>query len=669
MTNSRPIDQTRRRLERLTDTQRRYLAVQLIRASVTPTVHQGSDRLVACVVPAVDSDVDVEGLRQHVSQQLSDYMVPQVIVVADALPRTAAGKLDRHALQHIEINARHEPQPSEFVEPSTDAETTLAEIWSDVLGLDEVSTNDNFFEVGGDSLLSIRILARANRAGLRISPEKFFAHPTIAEQAIAAEPETNIQSEQGFVTGQAPLIPIQHWFFENVTTEPQRWNQAPLYALSEPVQRVTLERAVQVLVNHHDVLRSRFIFDDSSTVQDFSAIPEEPPVHWKTLSSNHEEAQIAEIEVIANAEHGQFELARGPLIKFLYFSTPQANKDFLLIIAHHLIVDAVSWRLLVEDLTEILNSLELGSSVELPRKTTPLREWATRLLEHAESESIQDQATYWADLNASFELPLDFAHESNENRVETAFTVTKTLEPALTSALVNEVPKAFRTRINDALLAPFVQTLSYWSKSDTVRFDLEGHGREPLFDDVDLSRTFGWLTTVYPVQLRAAGLDSAGDLVKNIKDQLRAIPSNGIGHGLLRYLSKNPELADRRSSQVLFNYLGRLDHESDTARLQPVAYSVGQTRAETGQRIYRLEIDSRIQNGSLVLDWTASDSLHKRVTIENLAEHYLTLLRHLVAAATAGETSTSADDFPLADLDAAEMENLAEMLKGIDDDS
>ena len=490
MTDSRPIGQLRRRLERLTDSQRRYLASQLTRASGTPTVRQGSDRLVACVVPAVDCDVDVEILRQHVSQQLSDYMVPQIIVAADALPRTVAGKLDRRALQRIDITAQHEQQPSEFVEPSSDAEATLAVIWSEVLRLDEVSTNDNFFEVGGDSLLSIRILAKANRAGLRISPEKFFAHPTIAEQAIAAQPERKFQSEQGFVTGQAPLIPIQHWFFEYVTTEPQRWNQAPLYALSKPVQRVTLERTVQRLVNHHDVLRSCFIFDGGSLVQDFSAIPEEPPVQWIELSSMQKNAQIAEIEVIADAEHGQFELTRGPLIKFLYFSTPQDNHDFLLIIAHHLVVDAVSWRLLIEDLTEILNSLELGTSVALPRKTTSLREWATRLSEHTESESVQDQATYWADLKANCELPLDFAHEPDENRFETAFTVTKTLEPALTSALVNQVPKAFRTRINDALLAALVQTLSYWSKSDIIRFDLEGHGRESLFDDVDLSRTF-----------------------------------------------------------------------------------------------------------------------------------------------------------------------------------
>ena len=631
---------------------------------------QRGARLAACVIAKASRDVDSDALREHVRQQLTDYMVPQVIVAIDALPRTVSGKLDRDALSAIELASPPETAHHDFTAPANDVESTLARIWADVLGLDEVSTHDNFFEAGGDSLLSIRILSQANRAGLRINPEKFFAHPTIAEQAKLAEPEGAVAAEQGFVTGHAPLIPIQCWFFENVTTRPQQWNQAPLYALSPPVERLILERALQRLLNHHDALRSRIVSIEGNLVQNYSQSLAELPIDWIELQSRDDDTQKTEITAFANAAHAEFALDKGPLVRFAYFSTPGSSHDYLLIIAHHLIIDAVSWRVLIEDLNTLLDSLERGKSVALPRKTTASKEWAARLAELANTKAITEQAAFWTGLRADFQVPLSLPGTLDENTVGTTFTVTTELDSTSTGILVDTVPKIFRTRINDVLLAALTMAFRKFADADTIRFDLEGHGREPLFDDVDLSRTIGWFTTTYPVILHTSRDDPAGLLLRSVKDQLRAIPSNGIGHGVLRYLKNDPELARLPKSQLLFNYLGRIDDLTDYAdRLRLLESNVGEARAVDGRRIYVIEIDSRIQDGRLILDWKASDRLHSRAAIEGLAESYLESLQRILAATSSGEMANSPTDFPLADLDAGDIENLAGLLESIDDDS
>jgi non-ribosomal peptide synthase protein (TIGR01720 family) len=657
----------RERIEALSEPQRRKLAERLAFQAGSAAEQPRSDRLVACVVPASGREIDTDDVRRHVRDRLSEYMVPQVILSLDSLPRTSAGKLDRDALPEIDASEPLESGDSAIAAPSNDVEMTLAGIWGDILGLDEVSIHDNFFEVGGDSLLSIRILAQANRAGLRISPQEFFAHPTIAEQARIAEPESGVTAEQGFVTGRAPLTPIQHWFFENVTTEPQRWNQAPLYRVSVPLKRVLLERVVQRLIDHHDALRSCFPVIDGIRWQDYSQLLQEPPVEWVELQSSDPQDNLARIHDHAKTAHDQFDLEHGPLIRFTYFSTPE-REDYLFIVAHHLVIDAVSWQVLIEDLETLLDGMEKGKTVVLPDKTTALKEWAFRLAEFADSDSLADQSAHWTTRDSSFNMPVDTDADPAENRVDSAFTVTAELDAPGTRDLLNEVPQAFRTRINDALLAALTMTLTAWVGTDTVRFELEGHGREHIFDDIDLSRTIGWLTTVYPVVLRASDDDDIGDLLKSVKEQLRSIPGNGIGYGLLRYLRQDPALKDVAAAPILFNYMGQVNKSSKSSgRMTAVARNIGPARAGSGRRIYLIEINSRIEHGRLVFDWTASERVHRRETIEELAQLYLASLQRIVSASTSGGSADSPSDFPLADLDSDDLERLSHMLDEADE--
>ncbi|HUQ52684.1 MAG TPA: condensation domain-containing protein, partial [Gammaproteobacteria bacterium] len=461
-------------------------------------------------------------------------------------------------------------------------------------------------------------------------------------------------------------LPIQHWFFERIHIDPQHWNQSLLLRVATRVDRVLFERAVQRLMNHHDALRARFVPVAGAVRQEIAPVVVEPPVDWVEIADSTEEEILRHIEQRADRAHRAFELDRGPLVRFLYFSIPSALGDRLLVLAHHLVVDVVSWQILIEDLESMLAALEGTAGVAQPERTTSLGRWAARLAEYAGTAEVAAQAEHWLGLDSEVEVPTDFSADKTENTVETAFSVSLDLDVAETSRLLTEVPKALRSQANEALLAALATTLTRWTGRSVCRIDLEGHGREPLFDDVDLSRTVGWLTTVFPVELKVGGDRSAAAAVRAIQAQLRAIPARGIGYGLLRYLSPTASsgLSGLPRSLVCFNYLGRIDAlGSHGRRLSPVLWNVGTVRSPTGRRPYLIELDVHVEAGRLIAVWTASQRFHRRETIAGLAEQFRAMLRDIVAAAETGSVTATPDDFPLADLDAGDLESLSRMIE------
>jgi non-ribosomal peptide synthase protein (TIGR01720 family) len=661
-----PPRSLRTRVERLSQSQRSALAARLRLEPARDASSGRSGRLVACVVVAAGRTVDQDELLEHVRYRLADYMVPSAIVFADALPRTAAGKIDRSALRARDWPEAADPDAAAFVEPASEAEIVLAEIWSEVLGLEAVSVHDSFFEVGGDSLLSIRILARANRAGLRIDAQEFFAHPTIAEQAKLAVRSTPAPTQRERVGGPLSLIPIQRWFFERIEVDPQHWNQSLLLRVAPRIDRVRFERAVQRLMNHHDALRARFVQVAGAVRQEIAPVVVEPPVDWADVADSTEAEILRHIEERADRAHRAFQLDRGPLVRFLYFSIPNQAGDRLLVVAHHLVIDVASWQILIEDLESLLGALEGTAGVAQPERTTSLGQWAARLVEYAGTPDVAAQAEHWLRLDGGVEVPTDFSADMTENTVATAFSVSLGLDVAETSRLLTDVPKALRSQANEAVLAALATTLTRWTGRSACRIDLEGHGREPLFDDVDLSRTVGWLTTVFPVALAVGADRSAAAAVRAIQAQLRAIPSRGIGYGLLRYLAPTAGsgLQGLPRSLVCFNYLGRIDAVgSDGRRLSPVLWNVGTVRSLASRRPYLIELDVHVEAGRLVAVWTASQRFHRRDTIAGLAEQFRATLRDIIAAAESGSVAPTPDDFPLADLDAEDLESLSRMIE------
>ncbi|MGH7998033.1 MAG: amino acid adenylation domain-containing protein [Brasilonema sp.] len=591
----------------------------------------GNKCLVAYVVPEKQSTPTTTKLRGFLQEKLPQYMVPSTFVRLKALPLLPNGKVDR---QGLPVPDTRSDLAGNFVAPRTTAEKVLAGIWAKILRLEQVGIYNNFFELGGDSILSMQIIARANQAGLRLTPKQLFEHQTIAELAAVAGTNKAIQAEQGLVTGRVPLTPIQHWFFEQNFPQMHHWNQAVLLEVQQTLDPVLLEQAVQQLLKHHDVLRLRYNLQESSWQQVNADFDEIVPLTLLNLSTVSEIEQKSTISTAAAELHSSLNLSSGPLLRIALFDLGTTKSQRLLIIIHHLVVDGVSWRVLLEDLQTAYKQLSQGEAIALPPKTTSFKHWAERLQEYAQSQALHQELDYWLTEvpRQIVQLPVDFP--SADNTVALANIISVALSQQETQALLQEVSAVYQTQINDVLLIALVQAVEQWTGARSLLVNLEGHGREEIFDDVDLSRTMGWFSTIFPVFLDIRESSGVEDALKSVKKQLRSIPNRGIGYGLLRYLGgeKVVPLQQYAKAEIRFNYLGQSDQVfQDSSLFAPAQESIEPARSLQGSRSYLLDVNGIVAEGQLQLNWTYSSAIHRQATIERLAEGFMEALREIIA--------------------------------------
>jgi amino acid adenylation domain-containing protein/non-ribosomal peptide synthase protein (TIGR01720 family) len=620
----------------------------------------GDKRLVAYVVPHLGQTPTVSQLRSFLSNQVTTYMVPHTFVMLESLPLTPNGKVDRLALKAPD--SRGELEVS-FVAPRNQTEEILAQIWAEVLKVEQVGVHDNFFELGGDSILSLQIINRAKLAELQLTLKQLFAHQTIAELAIVANVASVIQIEQGLVTGTLPLTPIQHWFFEQNLQQPHHFNQSFLLSVPSDLKPELLKQVLQQLLVHHDALRLRFTQSDSTWQQTHSAVTDSVAFSYIDLSALPQNKQKTAIEASATCLQASLNLSEN-LVQVAFFYLGIDKRARLLIVIHHLVVDGVSWRILLEDLQTAYQQLAHGKVIALPAKTTSFKDWSNKLTEYAQSETIKSEVAYWLNESRAAVSPMPVDYTQGANTVETASTVTVSLNEVQTRALLQDVPKAYNTQINDVLLTALALVLSRWTNSKSVLFNLEAHGREDIIDDVDLSRTIGWFTTIFPVLLELGATENPADALKSVKEQLRAIPNKGIGYGLLRYLIQDAEIAAQLEAlpqaEISFNYLGQFDQLLNTSSwMQLVSESTGHSHGLQNNRAHLLDINSVIAGERLQIDWTYSPNIHQHATIESLAQEFVKTLLGLIAHCSSPESGGyTPSDFSLVKLNQLEIDQL-----------
>ncbi len=624
--------------------------------------HNGTRRLVAYLVGPEPSALEPMNLRAYLQQRVPEYMIPALFVPLDTLPLTSNGKVNRRALP--DPNHAHPIRPGELVAPRTTNEQTLVAIWSQVLGIETVSIHDNFFALGGDSILSIQIVARAHQAGLQLTPRQLFQYQTIAELAHVVDTVAPINAHQGMVSGDVPLTPIQHWFFEQDQPQPQHWNQAMVLTARQPIAAQTLRQAIMHLLRQHDALRLRFKHTDQGWQQDHA--PYEGSIPFTSVELSHLSPihQTQAIEQIAAQVQASLDLQAGPLLRTVLFKLGETQQDRILLVAHHLVIDGISWRILLEDVQTAYTQLSLGQTVQLPAKTTSFQQWAQHLVAYAQSDEVRQQLHYWQTLalNTFSRLPVD--QIQGENTVASAHSIMVSLSPQETDMLLHKVPSVYHTQVNDVLLTALALLLNNWTGQGSHLIHLEGHGREDLFADIDLSRTVGWFTSLYPVLLDIDSHTQPGQAIKIIKEYLRHIPQKGIGYGLLRYLSKDQEVATYvdmlPEAEISFNYLGQFDQVADSASLFSLATeSYGSTMSPLGYRQHLLDINGSVNEGKLNLSWTYSQNFYDEATIKKLAQSYVQILRELIdhcLQPDAGGFTPS--DFPLATLTQGQIDAL-----------
>ena len=547
-----------------------------------------------------------------------------------------------------------------FVAPQNDTEQLIAGLWRELLGLESVGIHDNFFELGGDSILSLRITARANQAGLHLAPNDMFKHQTIAELAAVAGTSEIVQAEQGILTGDAPLTPIQKWFFEQEFIDQHHWNQAVLLEVRNGGQPALIERVIKKLLAHHDALRSRFNHSEQGWVQHCDDLKDNAPVAWVDLSGFTEAERSRAIESECAQAQSSFDLSSGPLVRVVGFCFEPENVNRLLIVIHHLLTDVVSWRILLEDFVTAYVRLSQGQTVSLPAKTTSWQQWSKRLRALAQSETIKTDLAYWLEQSRKrvTSLPLDFANGANT--VADADVVSVSLSEAETTGLLQEVPSVYQTQITDALLAALARAVKKWINERTLLVDVESHGRESIADDLDLSRTVGWFTSVFPVVIESSTSDVAAT-IKSVKEQLRRVPRNGFSYGLLRYLTTDGISTEQSlQPEIGFLYLGQFDQELPASAPIRLAHeSSGPAQSPRAQRTHLLDFEARVADGKLQVSITYSHNLHRRETISRLAEGFLEELRALVEhCRSAQEISYTPSDFPDAELNQQELDEL-----------
>ncbi len=626
---------------------------------------EGTKRLVAYLVPAGES-VSLNDLRRHLRGKLPDYMVPSAFVTLGALPLTPNGKIDREALPLPDPSALE--SHTENVAPRSYIESTLGEIWSTVLRLESVGVHDNFFELGGDSILSIQIVTRAHQAGLQLTPKQLFQYQTIADLAEVVGSAPAIHASQDDVTGPVLLTPIQMRFFEFDLPEPHHWNMPMMLEADTPIDPAHLREAVAMLVRHHDALRLRFRRSDDGWEAWNAATEENEFFHHIDLAGMGEEEQRRTIEEKGASLQESLKLESGPLLRVVLFSSWDGAGARLLFIVHHLAVDGVSWRILLEDLECAYGSLVTGGKISFPPKSTSFQEWSRRLTDHTMSGGLDDELDYWLEGTAGRigSVPRDRADGVNSEASKR--TLWGELSADETGSLLHTAPAAYRTQINDLLVTALAQTLSEWSDADALLIDLEGHGREEIVEGVDLSRTVGWFTTHFPVRLPLDGLFDLRQAITGIKELLRGIPNRGIGFGLLRYLASDGprvrELRSRHHPEISFNYLGQFDQQGDRdARFTIVREPAGASRSPMGIRSVILGIDAIINDGALRVGWSYSENIHDRETIERLTESFTGKLRALIEHChSSGAGGYTPSDFPLGKFD---QKTLDKILSGV----
>ncbi|AUB35492.1 Glutamate-1-semialdehyde aminotransferase [Nostoc flagelliforme CCNUN1] len=616
----------------------------------------GNKRLVAYLVTHPEQTPTIAQLRQYLKEKLPEYMIPGAFVFLDTLPLTPNGKVDCRSLPAPE--SRPELEVS-FVAPRTPIEQMLADIWADVLGVEQVGIYDNFFELGGDSILSLQIIARANQVGLQLTPKLLFGHQTIAELAIVAQTTQKIQAEQGLVTGALPLTPIQHWFFEQNLRQPHHYNQSVLLSVPKDLKPELLEEVLQQILWHHDALRLRFVLEGDRWQQINAGLAEKVPLHVVDLSAIAPENQPAALEAAGSELQASLNISAELLIRAALFHFGINQPSRLLIVIHHLAVDGVSWRILLEDLFNAYQQLSCGEAIQLPPKTSAFKDWAQWLTEYGQSAASTAELDYWlaADGAIATSLPVDYPPSQEANTIATIAVVSVSLSREQTRVLLQEVPSTYNTQINDVLLTALVQSFAQWTQQRSLLIHLEGHGREEIFEDVDLSRTVGWFTSLFPVRLELPEEKHPGNALKSVKEQLRRIPKRGIGYGVLRYLSQNAErFQELPRPEVSFNYLGQFDESAAWGFAQE---SQGAEHDSQENRYHLVDISGLVMNGKLEINWTYSEKVHQSSTIKRLAQWFLealaTLIDHCQSPNAGGYTPS---DFPEAELSQAELDEI-----------
>ncbi|MEM9835083.1 MAG: amino acid adenylation domain-containing protein [Bacteroidota bacterium] len=623
------------------------------------TLNENRQKLLAFVTG--ETELDTTALRSALTKQLPNYMVPTVWQYVPTFPTLPNGKTDQRALLALAEKSQSDTVKADLSQLKP-AEKTLLNIWREVLNTTAIGVDDNFFDVGGDSILSIQIVARARAAGLPLSPQSIFEHQTVRALALFALDDVTETAPAEHYFGPFPLSPIQLWFFAEHTVRPHHWNQGIRIPLTEEMTSEDVRRISQLIWATHHGLRQQFHrnieydYWKANLLEEVSAVDfkvASPP--FTAVASQGEAAGIVETDwqTWLEWEQANFQLEDNNLFRVYYFPATASDAAFVVMIAHHLIVDLVSWQILAEDFATLRQQLVDGQPLQLPAATTSFAAWGDQLATWAARDYFAAEVPFWQPkFVASFPRDTQAELPVTESTIRLA---KARLSATQTEQLLSEANQAFQTTTEELLLISLAYCLNKKFGVATLEINVEHNGREALGSSADFIRSVGWHTAAYPLPLEVV-TNNWESLIKSLKEQIRQVPNKGMGYGILRYMSPSDDNLVQQP-ELFFNYLGRIQDHSAQAASWNLLHAGLRSKDSLRHRVW--EINLGVKAGQLQIDWSFSNQLHRTETVQQLVEEYRQSLVELIKYCTQqSETNFTPSDFPDADLSQDDLDNL-----------
>ncbi|BFH69022.1 hypothetical protein J27TS7_06760 [Paenibacillus dendritiformis] len=607
------------------------LKVETVKSVVVTALENENGNKALCAYIVAERDYAVSELKEILSKQLPSYMIPSYFVQIEQIPLTPNGKIDRKALPVPKGNMKSE---THYVAPRTTIEQALVEVWQNVLGVRPIGVFDNFYNLGGDSIKSIQVSSRMYQAGYGVEMRHLLKYPTIAELSMYVQP-TTVVSDQGEIVGAVPLTPIQSWFFES-NFEDQYFNQAMMLYKEGRFDIALLRNVMTHISKHHDALRSVFAERNNKVEMNIRGSEEGTLYTLDVFDFQNEEDLANTIEITANTIQSSMNIGEGPMMKLGLFRC--AHGDHLLIVIHHLVIDMVSWRILLEDFATLYGQIENGNAIQVPQKSDSYKLWSKRLSEYAEGSEIKKELMYWEHIEQTVQHKLPKDYENNVVFYDSSDVIAIQWSEQETASLLKNSNQAYNTEINDLLLTALAIAVHKWTGIEEILLSLEGHGRETIMPDLDVTRTIGWFTSQYPVLLPLKPNHDLSSHIKTVKEVLRAIPNKGIGYGILRYISNCWDRHEYLKPEIRFNYLGQFDQDFELSGLKVSEYSIGSVVSGKTIRMNMLDITGLVQNGRLTFKIDYSLKQYRNETIHQFANWIKESLQDIIHHCASKET-------------------------------
>lgn len=616
----------------------RLLSHPQVREAVVVAQKDTLGQTYLCAYLVSRSTIDIAELRQHLAHSLPDYMVPSHILVLAKMPLNASGKIDRKQLPAPDYNTLD----VEVIAPQGELENQLLHIMQKLLGSENLGVTDNFFQYGGDSIRAIQFSARAAQAGLHLGIKEIFKYPSVRQLAFQLE-HSKRQEKTGLAQcGTFGLTAIQHAFFERDLHSPQRYCQYVILQ-AKHLKRELLQQSFNLLLQQHDLLRASVITASTGHYQ----------LHIPVLENSNWELHVVDIDKLQHLTDKSIDTALlqlrnelqekiqldGPLYSAGILSTPA--QDYIVLVIHHLIIDGVSWRILLDDLASSYGVLDDNRRPARPLKTNNLGHWAEASADCAQSYYLERQLGYWQQVQQAIIPALMQAHPeqssggiiADQRNIQRFFSATQ-IQP-----LLIDVHRAYGTDVQDLLITALVLAWQQWTGKITVALDLESHGRELPGQDLSVARSLGWFTALYPWTISVAPATPLDEVIPLVKEQLRRVPNKGVGYGLLKYCGSDAQrkILAGRSPDILFNYLGHIDLEPSAAWQ---LLHTGLDSAPENTRSHKFEINVMICNGQLELHISYPGAAYSSESVTALERLFNAQLEQVIAHCLAQHTST-----------------------------